>query len=205
MLLRDTKDCIVQFGPSVCHVTSPFLWTLRDRNTTVGNDRRKTQAGDERDQRRTEYGRPEPARRPQARTGQSWTTNSNAADQMTALWLFRVRVRLSELIESWNMRVMWQYWQFQNKKSRNVPGYPVINSYPGCPVSLYPGLQTHSNDSGRSTQTCVVILQSCRPLRHSFSRGHRVDAHTFNRWVAFLPSHVLRKGPLRGKQSNTSK
>lgn len=64
------------------------------------------------------------------------------------------------------------------RKKKPVPGYTVICPYPGCPVSLYPGLQTHSNDSGTSTQFCVVMLQLCRPLRHSFSKGHRVEAHT---------------------------
>lgn len=91
-------------------------------------------------------------------------------------------------------------------EKNTVPGYTVICPYPGCPVSLYPGLQTHSNDSGTSTQFCVVLLQLCRPLRHSFSKGHRVEAHTRDTWlVAFLPSHVSSKGPLKEEQHSKQK
>lgn len=82
-----------------------------------------------------------------------------------------------------------------------VSRFPVVFTYPGFPVSSYPGLHTHLNDSGKSTHSCIVKLQLCRPLRHSFSRGHRVEAHTLVTWLdTFLPSHVSCKGPLRGEQ-----
>ena len=82
-----------------------------------------------------------------------------------------------------------------------ITGLPVTYTYPGCAVSSYPCLQTHLKASGVSTHTCVVWLQLCRPLRHSFSKGHRVDAHTRDTLVVTLcASHVSCRGPLRDEQ-----